>query len=254
MTAAGDENRPRRNRGTKTSPQEIARYWSVYSEEHDISVDWYWSESIELGLSVCWRCGHKTTGLEKCHIIPHSLGGEDTPSNLLLMCQRCHFEAPNCDDPDFMLTWLVSDRELFPNIYWYLRGLKEFERLFGRPFLSDLDEEFLKQYCEECPDLFDEIKKHGKSEQERYKALVNKDVFTSANFCLPQNLNSVLRKLITKRTVHHFGTNGANASTVAWVLRQVEKELERLQKKARRQKAVSDNEPENSKQHLLFDE
>ena len=33
--------------------------------------------------------------LQRCHIIPRSLGGTDDPSNLFLMCRDCHDRAPN---------------------------------------------------------------------------------------------------------------------------------------------------------------
>lgn len=38
----------------------------------------------------CELCGSKK-GLELHHIIPYSLGGTDSESNLLLICEKCHY-------------------------------------------------------------------------------------------------------------------------------------------------------------------
>src|SRR5262249_7661154 len=67
-------------------------------DECGLGVDW--SEAEER----CWRCGYKSS-LQKCHIVPDSLGGAARPSNLVLLCCRCHREAPNVADPRFM--WSV---------------------------------------------------------------------------------------------------------------------------------------------------
>ncbi|MBI1925544.1 HNH endonuclease [Candidatus Poribacteria bacterium] len=38
----------------------------------------------------CTQCGEKNTRLEAHHIIPRSLGGKDTITNLITLCKRCH--------------------------------------------------------------------------------------------------------------------------------------------------------------------
>lgn len=49
--------------------------------------------------------------LERCHITPHMLGGDDEdPSNYLLMCPRCHEESPDTDNPKLMFRWLYNKR------------------------------------------------------------------------------------------------------------------------------------------------
>lgn len=83
----------------KTTKKEIVDYWASKQEEVGLSVDW--SEAHER----CWRCGYKKP-LERCHIIPDSLGGKDEPENLVLLCKRCHIEAPNVEDKNFMWDWI----------------------------------------------------------------------------------------------------------------------------------------------------
>src|SRR5688500_11752055 len=89
-----------RNCGVRTSETEIIEYWADCIDECSFGVDW--ADANE----VCWRCGHESYNLHKCHIVPHSLGGLDTPSNLVLLCGRCHVENPNTDDPEFFWLWI----------------------------------------------------------------------------------------------------------------------------------------------------
>ena len=62
----------------KTTKKQIVDYWSKRIYEGDLSVDW--AEAHER----CWRCTEKIK-LQKCHIIPDSLGGLDDPGNLVLL-------------------------------------------------------------------------------------------------------------------------------------------------------------------------
>ena len=117
----------------KTKHKEIVDYWSAIEDECDLGVDW--SEAHER----CWRCGYKSS-LQRCHIVPDSLGGLDQPSNLVLLCSRCHREAPNHTNPKYMWIWLRATCGSFYDMYWTRRGLEEFERMFRRKPFSDLDE------------------------------------------------------------------------------------------------------------------
>jgi len=63
----------------KTKKRDIVDYWSKIKDECLLSVDWSEAETR------CWRCGYQKR-LQRCHIIPNSLGGKDTPSNLVLLC------------------------------------------------------------------------------------------------------------------------------------------------------------------------
>lgn len=44
--------------------------------------------------------------LQRCHIIPKSLGGTDTVDNLFLMCKECHDLAPNTPSRTAFLKWV----------------------------------------------------------------------------------------------------------------------------------------------------
>lgn len=115
----------------KTSKEEICEYWFSRIDESDLSVDA--SEALER----CWRCGSKRS-LERCHIIPRSLGGEDVPSNYVLLCKRCHLENPNVYDPEIMWDWLKAYKENYYDAFWINRALEEYEKIYKRKFKDDI--------------------------------------------------------------------------------------------------------------------
>lgn len=136
----------------KTSHQEIINYWEVHEEESKLGIDW--AEAHER----CWRCADKSQ-LERCHIVPHSLGGSEDPSNLVLLCFPCHREAPNISDSRFMWIWLRSTCVPFYDTYWSIRASFEFEQMFGRlPFrdigLNEKQLQLVEQFMmEEIKDI-----------------------------------------------------------------------------------------------------
>jgi len=104
---------------TLPSKAEIFRYWKDRFPEIGIFVDW--------GEPACWACGFhygarydvrspdasweeilecwERMPLQRCHIVPRSLGGPDEPSNLFLMCRECHDLAPNSVVPEVFFAW-----------------------------------------------------------------------------------------------------------------------------------------------------
>lgn len=85
---------------------DIISYWAGHVDESNLGTDF--ADAHER----CWRCGWKRK-LERCHIIPKSLGGNDTPGNLVLLCHQCHLEAPNCKDPSAMWEWITRTHAIF---------------------------------------------------------------------------------------------------------------------------------------------
>lgn len=43
--------------------------------------------------------------LQRCHVVPRSLGGTDDADNLFLMCRECHDLAPNTSIPAILFEW-----------------------------------------------------------------------------------------------------------------------------------------------------
>jgi len=117
----------------KTKKRDIVDYWSKIKDECLLSVDWSEAETR------CWRCGYQKR-LQRCHIIPDSLGGKDTPSNLVLLCERCHIDAPNIEDKDFMWDWIIANKTPFYDTYFTKKALKEYEFIYNKKFQDELIE------------------------------------------------------------------------------------------------------------------
>ncbi|MGO5064617.1 MULTISPECIES: HNH endonuclease [unclassified Clostridium] len=126
-----------KRKNIKTSIKEIVEYWFSRVDECDLSVDA--SEAHER----CWRCGCEKS-LQRCHIIPHSLGGEDKPSNLVLLCYRCHLENPNITDPEIMWDWLRAYKTPFYDIFWEIQDMKEYEFIYGKSLIEEIKSRNIK--------------------------------------------------------------------------------------------------------------
>lgn len=116
----------------KTKKREIKEYWEKHETECGLSVDWEEAESR------CWRCGCEYKSLERCHIIPHALGGKDEPENLVLLCKRCHADGPNVTDPEVMWEWIRSYGVPFYDTFWLNMGLKEYRFIYKRSFGEEI--------------------------------------------------------------------------------------------------------------------
>lgn len=156
----------------KTSRKEIVDYWFSRVDECGLSVDA--AEAHER----CWRCGYKNT-LERCHIVPNSLGGEDKPSNLVLLCYRCHLENPNVTDPEITWDWIRAYGTPFYDTFWAIQGAKEYEFIYHK----SLEEEF------EARNIND---------MDKFKEIFKEEI---------------------KKTTFHYGHPYLNSATLAGVIR-----------------------------------
>lgn len=68
-----------------------------YSSRYHIK----WSDA---GWDKVLRCWNKIP-LQRCHIVPPSLGGTSDVSNLFLMCRECHDLAPNTSFSEIFFEW-----------------------------------------------------------------------------------------------------------------------------------------------------
>lgn len=166
----------------------------IKAKNHEI-VDYWFSRVDECGLGVdaaeaherCWRCGCRRT-LERCHIVPASLGGSAEPSNLVLLCRRCHLENPNVTDPEIMWDWIRAYGTSFYDTFWIIQGMKEYEFIYNR----SLEEEFKARNIEDI----DEFSRITKEEM--------------------------------RKTTYHFGDPYLNIATIAGVIRMALKKYEEM--------------------------
>jgi hypothetical protein len=100
----------------------IFDYWKDRFGDIGLFCDW--------GEPGCWACRHHygtkydikrsnasmaeiyggwdLIPLQRCHIVPRSLGGTNDVANLFLMCRECHDLAPNTNLPEIFFEWARS--------------------------------------------------------------------------------------------------------------------------------------------------
>ena len=170
---------------------------SIKTKKEDIINYWFFEQMVdECGLSVdaaeaherCWRCGFKHN-LERCHIVPESLGGKDEPSNLVLLCHRCHIDNPNITDPEIMWDWIRAYGVPIYDMFWHHIAMKEYEFIYH------------KNYYDELADI-------GISINSETKLMIKK-----------------YSQELIKETSYHFGHPYLNAATLAGFYRMLLKKL-----------------------------
>lgn len=115
----------------KTTKKQIVAYWiSKGIDECELNFDWSEADGV------CWNCGHLTKNTQRCHIIPDMLGGEDIPSNYVLLCEECHEEAPNINNSEDMWDWIKHNRTPFGlyDTYKFSKACKAFKERNGFEF------------------------------------------------------------------------------------------------------------------------
>ena len=135
----------------KTTISQAVDYWSKRIDECGLSVDWAEAHTH------CWRCGCERN-LERCHIIPDSLGGEDAPRNIVLLCKRCHADGPNVTDPEIMWDWIKAYGVPFYNTFWSILGMKEYQFIYKTSYAKDLADILAAANLEADDQVLGEIK------------------------------------------------------------------------------------------------
>ena len=82
-------------------------------------------------LEKLWTTKEVTSTLNKCHIVPDSLGGKTTANNLFLMCPKCHREAPDTIYPSQFFKWVYRKRQYEYNGGLIGEVLKELKQDYG---------------------------------------------------------------------------------------------------------------------------
>lgn len=109
----------------RTSKKECVECWSKRIKETEVGTDW------DLAEKRCWRCG-KETELQRCHLIPDSLGGKDEASNIVLLCDKCHKEGPNVADPEIMWDWIKAYAQPNQFMFLFYQISREYEFIYKR--------------------------------------------------------------------------------------------------------------------------
>jgi 5-methylcytosine-specific restriction endonuclease McrA len=88
----------------------------------------------------CLRAWEKAP-LQRCHIVPRSLGGSDHPANLFLLCAECHDLAPDTTDPRLFFRWVKSQN-------WLKRTFAKLEQAFEDYGLDTKDEDLMNRIAD----------------------------------------------------------------------------------------------------------
>lgn len=130
----------------KTIPKhsEIVKYWVNYKTSEIMIID--------IGEPSCWACGYyiesypicenpkmdieeiyklwnKHTYLERCHIVAKSLGGCNCAINIVLLCNKCHINAPNTTNREYFIKTITTNK-LFKNGNPIIKSFKKMEEDF----------------------------------------------------------------------------------------------------------------------------
>jgi hypothetical protein len=101
-------------------------------------------------LSLCYGGSGKRPDLTGCHLVPHALGGPDRPENLVLLCGRCHRDAPDVRDPEYMLRW-IADRD-----HWGVALQRELEKALERAAVTEAQIIHFNELVRQDPNRLDE--------------------------------------------------------------------------------------------------
>lgn len=138
-----------RKRITKSN-EDIVSYWKETAKFKALGL-----ASLENASQSCWRC-ESHLDIQRCHIIPDSLGGTDTESNLILLCNRCHAEGPNIADADIMFDWIKAYREECSTNFWFHAAMKEYAFIYGKS-IEDEIHTLLEKYEKHSPEREEEV-------------------------------------------------------------------------------------------------
>lgn len=92
-----------------------------------------WNEEVK-----CFVCGLDV--VERAHIVAVSLGGENDPSNFVLLCPMHHEDAPDVGDSRYFHAWLDHSKEEPYKYCRYYLCWEEALELWARDREDDQDE------------------------------------------------------------------------------------------------------------------
>ncbi|WP_088893941.1 HNH endonuclease signature motif containing protein [Leptolyngbya ohadii] len=152
---------------TMPTKGEIFEYWKERLFDLGFFIDW--------GEPTCWACGEFWNGryditnpnashekilkawekapLQRCHIVPRSLGGSNESSNLFLMCKECHDLAPNTSIPEIFFQWACKQSFAERQFFQMQQSMKAFDISDElHPLLNDISQtkefgDFLRSYA-----------------------------------------------------------------------------------------------------------
>jgi len=133
---------------SKPSKESIIRAQERLIPEHIMGCD------FDEAHDRCWCCGCKRN-TERAHMTPESLGGGNDPDNFVLLCARCHEEAPDVSK-EAMLGWLEREHSVFYGDRWARKAM----RGAGLFHVKDDDGEKIDRALKSEPEIINAMKEN----------------------------------------------------------------------------------------------
>lgn len=139
----------------KTKKKDIIEYWCDKAVTADgkivPDIEEYFDCSIPIiydyDESRCFACNKETSKLDRAHIVPFALGGQDIPKNYMLLCKECHKESPDCIDEEAMFQYIYWKRKNEDYNCRILRFISEILNKKGiNPIDADIDIQLLNSF------------------------------------------------------------------------------------------------------------
>jgi hypothetical protein len=138
--------------------KDILDYWHSRQAESGIFIDkWQpycwacdqiWHGIYDRKRGEYWKAWERAP-LQKCHIVPKSLGGSFEPSNFVLMCKECHDLAPNTNSPEIFFEWLKNQNHVKRFHHKVIIELESFNlpEAEAEAFLTTFQTDEFKNWC-----------------------------------------------------------------------------------------------------------
>lgn len=105
--------------------------------EEDPKYEEWINDESDKGLQKIWNCKISRHYLQRAHIKPKMLGGEDKPENLFLLCGECHKNSPDLSNPKMFLSYIYDCRtsnRYFGNQFPWIVALQEAQETLRRVY------------------------------------------------------------------------------------------------------------------------
>lgn len=98
-------------------------------------------------LNQLWNSPDVKHELQRAHIVPHSLGGSDSPQNLFCLCARCHRDSPDTIYPKEFFKWVYQRRkEGILKYRTYYQAVDECKKTNVNPAFINIDKTFNNKF------------------------------------------------------------------------------------------------------------
>ncbi|MBT1868804.1 HNH endonuclease [Enterobacter mori] len=134
------------------SKKMIWQYWIDNGIQRGLD-DTRYDNACDFNVCVC--CGRESSKLERAHIIPHSLGGNNDVSNYILLCSKCHRESPDIANESAFIEWMNYQPTEMESL---LRLIQQEMDKYNKETQMTVNEIFIKETFSE---LFKKAGTHG---------------------------------------------------------------------------------------------